>query len=388
MTELATRFDDLGLDPRVLANVARAGYAAPSPIQALAIPPIRDGRDVEALARTGTGKTAAFVLPTVHRLLAQAAPPAAMPPAAAPQPPGRIRALILSPTRELASQTAGTIRTCIRGCGLTVALAIGGVPKDRQTRALQTGIDLLVATPGRLLDHLADDTITLEETGCLVLDEADRMLDLGFVDDVRAIAARLPTRHQTLLFSATMSPAISALARQLLHKPLRVAPPEQSAPPPRIRQQVIFTPADRKPATLAALLRQQDSGRTMVFTRTRQAADSLARSLTGAGIAAAALHGDHGQARRDHTLAAFRRGTVRALVATDVMARGIDIDDVALVVNFDIPEQPETYIHRIGRTARAGRRGTALSLCDPAERQLLREIEKRSGARIVAIDSP
>ncbi|ACI53084.1 DEAD/DEAH box helicase domain protein [Gluconacetobacter diazotrophicus PA1 5] len=373
-------FDTLGLDPRIVANVARAGYATPSPIQALAIPPIRDGRDVEALARTGTGKTAAFALPVIHRLLTGAG-------GAAPSgPPGAVRALILSPTRELASQTAGTVRTCIRGCGLTVALAIGGAPKDRQARALLDGVDILVATPGRLLDHLADATITLDHTTCLVLDEADRMLDLGFVEDVRAIAARLPVRHQTLLFSATMSPAISALGRQLLHKPLQIAPPEQAAPPPRIRQQVIFTPAARKAASLLAVLRREAGGRTMVFTRTKQAADALARTLNTGGVTAAALHGDHGQVRRDRTLDDFRRGRLLVLVATDVMARGIDVEDVALVVNFDIPEQPETYIHRIGRTARAGRRGTALSLCDPAERLKLRDIERQSGARITVID--
>jgi ATP-dependent RNA helicase RhlE len=384
----APSFDQLGLDPRILANVARAGYATPSPIQALAIPPIRDGRDVEALARTGTGKTAAFALPVIHRLLTTVPVGGASPGDGNPGHAGRVRALILSPTRELATQTAGTIRTCVRGCGLTIALAIGGMPKDRQARALLAGTDILVATPGRLLDHLADGTIALDGTTCLVLDEADRMLDLGFVEDVGAIAARLPVRHQTLLFSATMSPALSALGRQLLHKPLHLAPPEQTAPPPRIRQQVIFAPTARKAASLLAVLRRDATDRAMVFTRTKQAADTLARALSKAGVTVAALHGDHSQARRDQTLDSFRRGTLRVLVATDVMARGIDIEDIALVVNFDIPEQPETYIHRIGRTARAGRRGTALSLCDPAERQLLRDIEKQSGARITVIDIP
>lgn len=375
-------FAQLGLQERILANVARAGYAAPSPIQALAIPPILAGKDVEALSRTGSGKTAAFALPLVQKLLAAPRPAAT----AQEGVPGVVRTLILSPTRELASQTATAIRTCAHGCQLMIGLAIGGVPKDRQTRALRGGADILVATPGRLLDHLADGTIGLDQTTCLVLDEADRMLELGFIEDIQSIAECLPTRHQTLLFSATMPPAVATLARRLLHRPLHLAPPEATAPPPRIRQQVAFVAAARKNATLIALLRRDTPDRVMVFTRTKQASDSVARALESAGLSAAALHGDHSQARRDRTLATFRRGTLRVLVATDVMARGIDIDDVTLVVNYDIPEQPETYIHRIGRTARAGRRGTALSLCAPEERQLLREIERQTSARITAID--
>ncbi|MBB2205159.1 DEAD/DEAH box helicase [Gluconacetobacter takamatsuzukensis] len=382
----APTFAQLGLQPRILANVARAGYAAPSPIQALAIPPILAGKDVEALSRTGSGKTAAFALPLVQKLLATPRP------ATTEQDgvPGTVRTLILSPTRELASQTASAIRTCAHGCQLMIGLAIGGVPKDRQTRALRGGADILVATPGRLLDHLADGTIGLDETTCLILDEADRMLELGFIEDIQAIAERLPTRHQTLLFSATMPPAVATLARRLLHRPLHVAPPEATTPPPRIRQQVAFVAATRKNATLIALLKRDPPDKTpdrvMVFTRTKQASDTVARALESAGLSAAALHGDHSQARRDRTLAAFRRGTLRVLVATDVMARGIDVEDVTLVVNYDIPEQPEAYIHRIGRTARAGRRGTALSLCAPEERQLLREIERQTSARITAID--
>ena len=375
-------FAQLGLQERILANVARAGYAAPSPIQALAIPPILAGKDVEALSRTGSGKTAAFALPLVQKLLAAPRPAAT----AQEGVPGVVRTLILSPTRELASQTATAIRTCAHGCQLMIGLAIGGVPKDRQTRALRGGADILVATPGRLLDHLADGTIGLDQTTCLVLDEADRMLELGFIEDIQSIAECLPTRHQTLLFSATMPPAVATLARRRLHRPLHLVPPEATAPPPRIRQQVAFVAAARKNATLIALLRRDTPDRVMVFTRTKQASDSVARALESAGLSAAALHGDHSQARRDRTLATFRRGTLRVLVATDVMARGIDIDDVTLVVNYDIPEQPETYIHRIGRTARAGRRGTALSLCAPEERQLLREIERQTSARITAID--
>ncbi|GBQ29302.1 RNA helicase [Gluconacetobacter sacchari DSM 12717] len=378
----APSFAQLGLNARILANIARAGYAMPSPIQALAIPPILAGKDVEALSRTGSGKTAAFALPLLQRLLAAPRPTTTEQEGA----PGMVRTLILSPTRELASQTASAIRTCAHGCQLMIGLAIGGVPKDRQTRALRGGADILVATPGRLLDHLADRTIGLDATTCLVLDEADRMLELGFIEDIQAIAERLPTRHQTLLFSATMPPAVATLGRRLLHRPLHIAPPEATSPPPRIRQQVAFVAATRKNATLIALLKRDTPDRVMVFTRTKQASDSLARALVSAGLPAAALHGDHGQARRDRTLASFRRGTLRVLVATDVMARGIDIEDVMLVVNFDVPEQPETYIHRIGRTARAGRRGTALSLCAPEERQLLREIERQTSARITAID--
>ncbi|WP_141288959.1 DEAD/DEAH box helicase, partial [Gluconacetobacter liquefaciens] len=220
-------FAQLGLQERILANIARAGYAAPSPIQALAIPPILAGKDVEALSRTGSGKTAAFALPLVQKLLASPQPAATVQEGV----PGVVRTLILSPTRELASQTATAIRTCAHGCQLMIGLAIGGVPKDRQTRALRGGVDILVATPGRLLDHLADGTISLDQTTCLVLDEADRMLELGFIEDIQSIAERLPTRHQTLLFSATMPPAVATLAHRLLHRPLHVAPPEATAPP-------------------------------------------------------------------------------------------------------------------------------------------------------------
>ncbi|MBY4640717.1 DEAD/DEAH box helicase [Gluconacetobacter entanii] len=370
-------FAETGLAAPVGDNLSRMGVRIPSPIQVQAIPPILAGRDVEGIAPTGTGKTVAFAAPLTQRLLD------------APQDrtPHVARIVCLSPTRELANQTGGAWRGCARGTGLKVVVTIGGVPKARQVRDLEAGADILVATPGRLVDLLSDGAVVLDNTLALVVDEADRMLDLGFIDDMMAIAARLPVTHQTLLFSATMPDGIVDLGRKLLHKPVRVKVDVADAPPPRIRQQVMFVPPRHKLSALVSFLSTHPARRVLIFTQTRRQADDLAKAL-GRDMACGVMHGEHTQARRERTLRDFRDHRLQVLIATDVMARGIDVEDVTLVVNYDIPDQPESYVHRIGRTARAGRQGSALSLCAPEERLALKEIERVTGVRLKAIETP
>ncbi|WP_428375112.1 DEAD/DEAH box helicase [Lichenicoccus sp.] len=371
-------FAELGLAAPILAALRQQDYAEPTPIQAQAIPPILRGRDVQGLAQTGTGKTAAFALPILHRLLASALP----------APPRCCRALLLAPTRELASQIAGSLRAYGRGTGLRVALLYGGVPKQRQTRTLAAGIDIVVATPGRLLDHLGDRTLNLDATGIFVLDEADHMLALGFIADIRRIVALLPPDRQNLFFSATMPAEIAALARDLLRDPVQVAAAAAAITADGIEQRVMFTDTQRKRPLLVEILSRLQRGRRqhsriLVFTRTKQGADQVVAFLDRARLPATAIHGDKSQAARERALAAFRDGEVMVLVATDVAARGIDIDDVTHVINFDMPNLPETYVHRVGRTARAGQRGVAISLCDPSERAFLRAIEKLTRIRMI-----
>ncbi len=365
-------FSTLGLAGPLLAALRRAGFREPTPIQAQAIPPVLAGRDVQGLAQTGTGKTAAFVLPILHRLMADE-------PGAGPK---QCRALVLVPTRELAAQIGDAVRTLGRGTGLRAAVLVGGVPKARQLPALASGVDVVVATPGRLLDHLAGGSLRLDRVSILVLDEADHMLDLGFNDDVRRIAFGLPPDRQALLFSATMPAPIAALARQLLRDPVLVAAGPVASPAPRIDQRVVFLGPREKPALLVELLRRGRMGRTLVFTRTRQGADALVAALDGAGLRAGVIHGDKSQGQRDRTLADFRAGAFPVLVATDVAARGLDIEGLTHVVNFELPEVAEAYVHRVGRTARAGGRGIAITLCAPSERASLRAIEKLLGARL------
>nr|WP_321986738.1 DEAD/DEAH box helicase [uncultured Lichenicoccus sp.] len=371
-------FAELGLAAPILAALRRQDYNEPTPIQAQAIPPILRGRDVQGLAQTGTGKTAAFALPILHRLLSTPAP----------APPRGCRALVLAPTRELASQIAESFRTHGRGTGLRVALLYGGVPKQRQTRTLAAGIDIVVATPGRLLDHLGDRTLGLDATGIFVLDEADHMLDLGFIADISRIVSLLPAERQNLFFSATMPAEIASLARDLLRDPVRVAAAAAAITADGVEQRVIFTDTQRKRPLLVEILNRLLRGRAsrarvLVFTRTKQGADQAVSFLDKARLTATAIHGDKSQAARERALAAFRGGEVTVLVATDVAARGIDIADVTHVINFDIPNTPETYVHRIGRTARAGQRGVAVSLCDPSERAFLRAIEKLTRIRMI-----
>ncbi len=365
-------FPSLGLAEPLLAALLAAGYRVPTPIQAEAIPAILAGRDVLGIAQTGTGKTAAFVLPILHRLLGEDRS----------TDPGTCRALVLAPTRELAGQIAGTVRTLGRQAGLRTAVLVGGMPKQAQGRTLAAGVDVVVATPGRLLDHLSDGRLRLDRTQVLVLDEADHMLDLGFADEVEQIAQALPRQRQTLLFSATMPPPIAALARQMLRDPVSVAAGPAATPAPRIDQRVVFLDAGEKRPLLIDLLRRGRMARTLVFTRTRQSAETLVASLDAAGLRASAIHGDKSQPQRDRILAGFRAGTFPVLVATDLAARGLDIDGLTHVVNYELPEIPEAYVHRIGRTARAGARGIAITFCSGPERAALRAIEKLLGARL------
>ncbi len=377
-----TDFRSFGLAGPLLETLDRLGHRVPTEIQLAAIPPILAGRDVQGIAQTGTGKTGAFALPILHRLLADL-------PAAPPRTGSRqaCRALVLAPTRELATQIAEAARTYAGGTALRIAAVVGGLPKAGQARTLTAGVDLLVATPGRLLDLAADGAVHLDAVSILVLDEADHMLDLGFAAEVRRIAATLPRIRQTLLFSATMPPPIAALARELLHRPTLISATPEQAAAERIDQRVIFAEPRQKRPLLIELIRRGRMRRALVFTRTRETADGLVAALDEAGIRAAAIHGDKSQPARDRTLTRFRDGRLPVLVATDVAARGIDIDGLSHVVNYDLPDTPEAYVHRVGRTARAGARGIAISLCAGAERQQLRAIEKLVGSRLRVYDA-
>jgi len=346
--------------------VVEEKYLAPTPIQAQTIPNVMSGRDVIGIAQTGTGKTAAFALPILHHL------------ATSPRPPARksCRILVLSPTRELSGQILDSFRAYGRHLRVRAALAIGGVSMGGQVRALANGVDILVATPGRLIDLVKSNALRLSEVECLVLDEADRMLDMGFIHDIRKIVAKLPIDRQTLMFSATMPRAIAELAAHMLRDPIKVAAAPSASTVDRVEQRVIRVDRSAKLAILIEVLRQKTIERVLIFTRTKHGADKVARGLIQAGIGAGAIHGNKSQNQRERVLAAFRKGDVRTLVATDIAARGIDVDGVSHVVNFDLPNVPETYVHRIGRTARAGAEGVAISLCDGEELAFLRDIEK------------
>lgn len=361
-----TTFHDLTLNDAITHALAEEKYLAPTPIQAQTIPTVISGRDLIGIAQTGTGKTAAFALPILHRL------------AGSPRPPvGRsCRALVLSPTRELSSQILDSFRTYGRHLRVRVALAIGGVAMGAQARTLLNGVDVLVATPGRLLDLVKSNALGLGEVECLVLDEADRMLDMGFIHDIRRIVAKLPTKRQTLMFSATMPQAINELATYLLRDPVKIAVAPVASTVERVEQRVVRVDRSAKPAILIDVLRRETIDRALIFTRTKHGADRVVRGLIRAGIVAAAIHGNKSQSQRERVLAAFRSGDLRTLVATDIAARGIDVDGVSHVVNFDLPNVPETYVHRIGRTARAGMHGIAISLCDGEEVAFLRDIER------------
>ncbi len=361
-------FSDLGLPETLTRALDRAGYRTPSPIQAQAIPTLLQGRDLLGIAQTGTGKTAAFALPLLARLLANRAPTA----------PGAVRTLVLAPTRELAAQIGESFRVYgqfVRPA-LQIGVIVGGVSPRPQAEMLARGLDVLVATPGRLLDHLASRRHALQATEAVVLDEADHMLDLGFIVPIRRIVAMLPKARQTLLFSATMPGEIAALAADLLRDPaqVRVAPVATTAE--RVDQRVVLVDSAAKREVLTQLMQEESVTRAIVFTRTKHGADRVAQHLERAGVAAQAIHGNKSQNQRVRALDGFRRGTTRVLVATDIAARGIDVDGVSHVVNFELPDVPESYVHRIGRTARAGAAGEAISLCDNAERPLLRQIEK------------
>ncbi len=361
-------FAELNLSENLLRAVREEGYEVPTPIQAQAIPPILAGDDLLGCAQTGTGKTAAFALPVLQRLGIGGQP--------GRQRGRAIRTLVLAPTRELASQIGESFRAYGRFTGLRHAVIFGGVGQHSQVRALQHGVDILVATPGRLLDLMNQGHVNLSQVEILVLDEADQMLDMGFIHDLRRIVARVPRERQTLLFSATMPSEIRSLADQWLTNPIEVRVVPQATTAERIDQSVYFIEKKAKPKMLAQYLRDQGAKRTLVFTRTKHGADKLVKTLIEAGLRAAAIHGNKSQSARQAVLAQFKGQHPPILVATDIAARGLDIDAVSHVINFDLPLTPEIYVHRIGRTARAGAEGIALTLCDREERSMLREIER------------
>jgi ATP-dependent RNA helicase RhlE len=367
-----TDFTSLGLSAPILRALGEEGYTIPTPIQAAAVPHLMQGRDLVGLAQTGTGKTAAFALPLMHRLALRRTPP----------PRLGARVLVLAPTRELATQIGDSFASYGRHLGLSKTVVFGGVGQGKQADALRRGVDVLVAAPGRLLDLCSQGLCDLSQVEALVLDEADRMLDMGFVRDIKRIVAMLPRDRQTILFSATMPAAVAALSATLLRDPVRVEVAPPSTTVQRIRQTVMFVNAADKKEVLLHLVTQPSVGQAIVFTLMKHEANKVSDALNEAGIVAAAIHGNKSQARREMALDGFRSGTVKILVATDIAARGIDVDDVTHVFNFDLPNEPASYVHRIGRTARAGREGWAISLCDEDQRAWLRDIEREIGKPI------
>jgi ATP-dependent RNA helicase RhlE len=362
----AVSFQTLALDTRILQALAEEGYETPTPIQRDAIPSALAGRDLLGIAQTGTGKTAAFGLPLLHRLANAGGRP----------PRGGCRALILSPTRELASQIADSLKAYGRHLGLSVAVVFGGVGYGPQRNALARGIDILVATPGRLQDHLDQGTARLDRIETLVLDEADQMLDKGFWPAIRRMLPVLPKDRQTMFFSATMPAEVAKLAAEILKDPVRVEVTPVATTAEKVAQKLIFIEQSGKRGVLAELLRGQGVGRALVFTRTKHGADKVVKNLAADGISANAIHGNKGQSQRERALAEFRAGTAPVLVATDIAARGIDVDGVTHVIQHDMPDTPEAYVHRIGRTARAGASGIAIALCAHDEREKLWQVEK------------
>jgi ATP-dependent RNA helicase RhlE len=361
-----TTFTELGLSAPVLKALASEGYETPTPIQAQAIPAVLAGRDLMGIAQTGTGKTAAFALPIIEKLVSN------------PRQPARrgCRVLVLSPTRELASQIAESFRAYAQNLNLSVAVVFGGVAAGPQVRKLSGGVDILVATPGRLLDHVDGKMLRLDQVEHFVLDEADQMLDLGFIHAIRRIVPMLPHRRQTLFFSATMPKMIKDLADTLLTNPETVAVTPVAKTADRVEQNVVFVEQNGKKAVLAEILSSPELTRALVFTRTKHGADKVVRQLAEAGIDSAAIHGNKSQPQRERALGSFKTGHIKVLVATDIAARGIDVDAVSHVVNHDVPNVAEAYVHRIGRTARAGAEGVAITLVANDERAYLRDIER------------
>ncbi|TYB84875.1 DEAD/DEAH box helicase [Oceaniovalibus sp. ACAM 378] len=359
-------FDMLGLSPKIVSNLTSLGITEPTPIQKQAIPHAMNGRDVMGLAQTGTGKTAAFGLPLIHALSSIGAKPK----------PKSVHGLILAPTRELANQIAENLRSYTGGSHLSVAIVVGGVSINRQINRLERGVDLLVATPGRLMDLLDRRAVSLSEARFLVLDEADQMLDLGFIHALRKIAPLLAKERQTMLFSATMPKQMNEIASAYLTDPIRieVARPGQTAD--NIEQSVHYIAQTEKQTLLIDLLKKHPGERALVFGRTKHGSEKLMKNLDRAGLSTASIHGNKSQGQRDRAIAAFKAGDIKVLVATDVAARGIDIPEVMYVYNYDLPNVAENYIHRIGRTARAGASGQAIAFCAPDEMSYLKDIEK------------
>ncbi len=371
-----TDFASLGLAKPLLSALASEGYTTPTPIQSQAIPLVLKGVDVLGIAQTGTGKTAAFALPILQRLAEnkQAAPRRGC------------RCLVLSPTRELATQIAESFKTYGKNMGMSVAVVFGGVKYGPQVRALAAGVDVLVATPGRLIDHINEKVADLSGVEIFVLDEADQMLDMGFIAPIRKIAAKLSHKRQNLFFSATMPTEIGKLAGELLKDPQKVSVAPQATTVEKIDQKVLFVESARKRALLGELFDDSSLKRVLVFTRTKRGADRVARHLEQQGVTAAAIHGDKSQGQREKALASFKAGELRAMVATDIAARGIDVDSVTHVIQYELPNVPESYVHRIGRTARAGAGGSAIALVADDERNLLRDIQKVTRQTIPAWD--
>lgn len=359
-------FEQLGLSAQILRAVEGRGYTIPTPVQSQTISHVLARRDLLACAQTGTGKTAAFALPILQRLSQASSDRGAR----------KIRALVLSPTRELAAQITQSFQAYGRFTGLRSTAVFGGVAQGPQVRALQQGIDVLIATPGRLLDLMNQGWVDLSRIETLVLDESDRMLDMGFLPDVRRVIAQLPARRQTIMFSATLPESIERLAAGITREPvrIRIAPPRNETP--LIEQSVYFVAKAHKSRMLTAILSAPEIARALVFTRTKRGADRVAEQLNKAGIRAAAMHGNKSQSARQRTLADFRTNRTSILVATDIAARGIDVTGISHVLNYDLPEEPETYVHRIGRTGRAGATGIAVSFCDAAERPYLQAIQR------------
>ena len=373
-----TQFTDFGLAQPVLRALDEAGYKSPTPIQAQAIAPAMQGRDLCGIAQTGTGKTAAFALPILHRL------------AETPRRAIRrgCRVLVLSPTRELANQIAENFSDYGKYLSFTNTVVFGGVTISRQEKALANGVDILVATPGRLMDLIERRALTLEAVEILVLDEADQMLDLGFIHALKRIVKMLPKERQSLFFSATMPKNIASLADQYLRDPVQVAVTPVATTAERVTQEVIFAHTGAKQALLNHILRDPAIERVLVFTRTKHGADRVVRGLEKVGINASAIHGNKSQPQRERALAAFKDGSCRVLVATDIAARGIDVEAVSHVINYDLPNVPESYVHRIGRTARAGANGLAISFCNDEEKAYLRDIERTTRQKIPVAGFP
>ncbi|RJX29731.1 MAG: DEAD/DEAH box helicase [Desulfarculus sp.] len=359
-------FDQLALSAPLQRALRGLGYQRPTPVQAASIPSILEGRDLLGCAQTGTGKTAAFALPILHRLSAAKRRPA----------PRNTRALVLTPTRELAMQIAGSFQDYGRHLSLKLMMVFGGVSQGPQIRACAQGLDVLVATPGRLLDLISRGYLRLSSLEVFVLDEADRMLDMGFLPDIKRLLALIPQRRQSLFFSATMPPAIARLADSILVNPVKVQVTPGATPVERIDQRVLFVAQGDKRALLGEVLKDSQTERVLVFTRTKHAADRVVRQLVRSQVKAEAIHGDKPQNVRQAALANFRSGRTRVLVATDIASRGIDVEGITHVINYDLPNEPESYVHRIGRTGRAGADGVAISFCDAQERTYLRNIER------------
>lgn len=373
-----TSFHHLGLVEELTRSLDENNYNTPTPIQINAIPALLEGQDLLGIAQTGTGKTAAFALPILHHLFST---PCKLKPCT-------VRALVLAPTRELAIQIAENCEVYAQYLSLSQTTVYGGVKHKAQIQAMSKGVDLLIATPGRLLDLMQQGCIDLSMVTHLVLDEADRMLDMGFINDIRKIMLNIPKERQTLLFSATMPASINKLANSLLDNPKRVDVTPEVVTVRKINQTIYKIPKKNKRALLTTLLQNEDISKAIVFSRTKHGANRIVKELEHAGVSTAAIHGNKSQTARQKALDEFKQGNLRTLVATDIAARGIDVDNITHVINYDLPSEPESYVHRIGRTARAGTKGTAISFCDETEGKILTVIEKIIKFKIPIVKTP